>query len=127
MEQLVHNLLSLAIAAVNMAIVIRSLDRVASWYLKMFTFSSFLLVMVMSALVLFMQFTMIFDFHAEFQPVSPCSFIESVGEVLQFTADSMHEANVISESQVGDRSATNGDGCVGVLEVVLNYLLKTLG
>ncbi|KAH3843247.1 hypothetical protein DPMN_116758 [Dreissena polymorpha] len=69
MEQLVHNMHSLAIAAVAMAIFIRtsaalvpSLNRVAPKYLKLVTSSSFLLFMVMCALMLVMLFTMVFDF-----------------------------------------------------------------
>ncbi|KAH3812586.1 hypothetical protein DPMN_141022 [Dreissena polymorpha] len=68
MELLVNNLLSLVIDAVAVAILIRtsavlvpSLDRVAPKYMKLITsnFSSF---MVLSALMLVVLFTMIFDF-----------------------------------------------------------------
>ncbi|KAH3721482.1 hypothetical protein DPMN_064410 [Dreissena polymorpha] len=68
MKLLVHNLLSLAIAAVAMVILIRTsmalvpfLDRVAITYLKLITSSSFSPFMVMSVLLLVVLFTVIFD------------------------------------------------------------------
>ncbi|KAH3874661.1 hypothetical protein DPMN_037912 [Dreissena polymorpha] len=45
------------------------------------------------------------------------SFIESAGEILKFTDGATHEVNVIIESQVEDRSATDGDRSLVVLEV----------
>ncbi|KAH3709326.1 hypothetical protein DPMN_068788 [Dreissena polymorpha] len=50
-------------------------------------------------------------------------FIESVGEILKFTATTTHEVNVISESQVADWSSTEGDRSVVVMESLLHYLL----
>ncbi|KAH3842301.1 hypothetical protein DPMN_115939 [Dreissena polymorpha] len=70
MELLVHNLHSLAIAAFDMAILIRtsavlvpSLDMVSPKHLKLETSSSFSPFMVMSTLVLVVLFTMILDFY----------------------------------------------------------------
>ncbi|KAH3837941.1 hypothetical protein DPMN_111344 [Dreissena polymorpha] len=79
MELLVHKLLSLVIAAVAMAILIRnsavlvpSLNRVAPKYMKLVTYSIFLLIIVMSAL-LFVIFTIIFDFFVLTPyPFAPC-------------------------------------------------------
>ncbi|KAH3734580.1 hypothetical protein DPMN_041019 [Dreissena polymorpha] len=69
MELIVHNLFSLATAAVAMAILIRTsavlipfLDRIAPNYLKPVISSSFSLFMVMYALVLVVLFTIIFHF-----------------------------------------------------------------
>ncbi|KAH3858305.1 hypothetical protein DPMN_100927 [Dreissena polymorpha] len=68
MKLLVHNPLSLAISSVAMAMLIRnsavlvqSLDGFGPNYVKMSTSSSVLPFMVMSALVLVVLFTMIFD------------------------------------------------------------------
>ncbi|KAH3890355.1 hypothetical protein DPMN_014434 [Dreissena polymorpha] len=79
MELLVNNLPSLAVAAVAIAIFIRSsavlvpsLDKVAPKYLELVAFTYFSPFMVMYPLALFVLFTMIFDiFRADLQPYAP--------------------------------------------------------
>ena len=47
-------------------------------------------------------------------PYAPA--LSYVGEIFKFTAEATHEVNVISESQVGNGSFTNGDRGVMVME-----------
>ncbi|KAH3826925.1 hypothetical protein DPMN_128852 [Dreissena polymorpha] len=116
MELLVNNLLSLVIAAVTVAMLIRSsavlvqyLDWFAPSYLKLVT-SSFLPFMVMYALVLVVLLNVIFDFSMLTSiPYDPVLSL-SVGEILKFTAGATHEVNVLSESQVGDGSYNHSGG-----------------
>ncbi|KAH3793339.1 hypothetical protein DPMN_146847 [Dreissena polymorpha] len=74
--------------------------------------------MVMSARMLVVLFTMIFKFRAYIHPVCSCSFTKSLGEAFEFNVNVTHEVNVnfISEFQVRDRFATDGDGIVVVFE-----------
>jgi hypothetical protein len=70
------------------------------------TYSSVSAFMVMSALVLFLLFTIIFDLP----PSRMLLFFHRVClQGLEFTAGASPEFNFISESHVGDGSVTDGD------------------
>ncbi|KAH3882350.1 hypothetical protein DPMN_006285 [Dreissena polymorpha] len=86
------------------AALVPSLGRVVLKFLNLITSTSFSPFMVMSALVLVVLFTLIFDYS--------------------FTAGAIHGANDISESQTGYISSTDGDKCMGVMESLLHYLLE---
>ncbi|KAH3798674.1 hypothetical protein DPMN_152276 [Dreissena polymorpha] len=102
MKLLVHNLLSLAIAAVAMAILIRTsaiLGQVcakvgnAGHILYVITFHGDIFTGVGRTVHNDLRFL-----RADLHPVCSCSFEDSVGIILKFTADATHAVNVISES-----------------------------
>ncbi|KAH3883314.1 hypothetical protein DPMN_007268 [Dreissena polymorpha] len=90
-------MVAMAIFILASAVLVPSFDRIAPKYLKVVTSFSFSPFMVMSAL------------RADLHPVCSSYFIESVGEILKFTAGAIHEVNVISEYQVTDRSSPDRD------------------
>ncbi|KAH3852010.1 hypothetical protein DPMN_094499 [Dreissena polymorpha] len=44
----------------------------------------------------------------------------SIGDILKFTVGATHDVNIIRESQVGDKSSTDGDRGVVAMESLMN-------
>ena len=80
--------------------------------------------MLISELMLFVLLVMTLLFScADFYSYCPCSVNESVGEVLKFTIAAAHNIDVVGESLFAHGPATNGNGCVAVMEFFLHDLL----
>ncbi|KAH3876445.1 hypothetical protein DPMN_000287 [Dreissena polymorpha] len=77
--------------------------------------------MVMSALVFFVHavYNYFLLLNVDLHPVCFCSFIDYVGEILEFACSATIDINVISENQVEDGSATDGDRVAVVLGCII--------
>ncbi|KAH3836627.1 hypothetical protein DPMN_109998 [Dreissena polymorpha] len=62
--------------------------------------------------------------RADLHTVCSFSFIEYGVDVLELTAGATNKVYIISESQIGDRCANDGDGDMVDMEVLLHYLHK---
>lgn len=101
----------------NVWILFPALTRVAPKYLKLDASSSGLLSMVMLALMLLVHHY--FGFHSvELYLICANYFNEFVGQVLEVTAHNM--VNIICKTQVADRSTTDRNRSVVVVESLLH-------
>ena len=121
-----HILFNVATAAIAEAILMwisadqePSLRMVAPRYLKVITSSNFWPV----KLILHWCWLSCWSWSC-FSTVLTSSPYESVGQVLKFTFAAIRNINVFSELWVAYGPATNGDGCVVVMECLLHDILQ---